>query len=181
MVRGRVRTQQQSQESRRSDEVASQLAYECGWRACEDNLRTLEGQRTRSLALFSVAILAVGIAVSAFLGKNLLETLGCVGVIGGIVFVLGVLGVSVCSAWMAWPLRTMTVLRPTNIISGYVNPQHPQRTPAWVYKNLAKNLDKALGLLQSQIETRSRVYVGAIIFTMVMLAGVVILVFDVAV
>ena len=168
-----------AKEARRSDELASRLAYECGWRACEDNLRTLEGQRTRALALLSVTILATGIVASVFLGNDLLQNIGCIGVIGAVAFVLGALGVAVFAVCVAWPVTTMAALRPAKIIENYVSPQQQGRTPVWVYRYLARDLDEALQDLKSKLKIRSWLYVGSIISTMIMLVGVAILVLDV--
>lgn len=168
-----------AREARRADELASRLAYECGWRACEDNLRTLEGQRTRALALLSVTIVATGVVASVLLGRDLLQNIGCVGVIGAVALLLGALGVAVCAVWVAWPVTTMAALRPAKIMDNYVNPQPQGRTPVWVYKYLARDLDKALQDLASKLKIRSGLYVGSIISTMIMLGGVAILVLDV--
>ncbi len=164
---------------RRSEDVASRLAYECGWRTCEDNLRALEGQRTRSLALLSVSILIGGIAVSVLLGRDLLDDLGVAGVVGGSLSGLGVLIVAVCAAWVSWPLETMASLRPKKIIENYVNLQHSGKTETWVYKNLATNLDAALEDLNSKVKFRTGLYMGSLVSTMFVLGGVVMMVFDV--
>lgn len=165
--------------TRHSEELAAQLAYECGWRACDDNLRTLEGQRTRSLALLSVTILTSGIVASVLPGSDLLDSIEFTGVIGGVAFVLGVLGVAVCTAWVAWPLETLASLRPSKITEHYVDLQELGKTPTWVYRHLARDLDVALQDLGSKLRKRTWFYIGSLVSTMIVLAGVVTLVLDV--
>ena len=166
-------------DARRSDELACKLAYECGWRLCEDSLRTLEAQRTRAVALLSVTIIAAGAVASVFLSGGLTEDFGCAGVLGWIAFAAGTATVTVCTAVVAWPITTETALRPAKIIAHYVTPQDPGRRPTWVHKNLANDLDRAFGDMTSTLNTRNEFYKWSIRGALVVLAGVGIVVLDV--
>ena len=173
------RAESAEEAARRSDELACKLAYECGWRLCEDSLRTLEAQRTRAVALLSVAIIAAGAVASVFLSGGLTEDFGCIGILGWIAFAAGTATVTVCTAVVAWPITTETALRPAKIIAHYVTPQEPGRRPTWVHKNLASDLDRAFGDMTSTLKIRNRFYKWSILGALVVLAGVGIVVLDV--
>lgn len=166
-------------EALRSDEVACMLAYENGWRLCDDNLRVLEAQRTRAVGLLSMTLLAGGIAVSAFTSDSL-DGLQWCGVVGSVLFGVGVVGVAVCAGCVAWPIKTDMALRPKKILRNYVNLQHPGKTPTWVYKNLATDLDKAYKRTKKTLGRRNTTYKGLIVAVAVLLVGAVIVVLDVA-
>lgn len=178
-IRGIERGESAGDAARRSDELACKLAYECGWRLCEDSLRTLEAQRTRAVALMSVTIIAGGAVASVFLSGGLTEDFGCAGVLGWIAFAAGTAAVTVCTAVVAWPITTETALRPAKIIAHYVTPQEPGRRPTWVHKNLASDLDRAFGDMTSTLVTRNRFYKWSILGALVVLAGVGMVVLDV--
>ena len=167
------------EDARKSDDLACKLAYECGWRLCEDSLRTLEAQRTRAVALLSVTIIAAGAAASVFLSGGLTEDFGWAGVVGWITFAAGTATVTVCTAWVAWPITAGTALRPAKIIDHYVTPQEPDRRPAWVHKRLAIDLDRAYGDMTNTLKTRNGFYKWSIRGALVVLAGVGMVVLDV--
>lgn len=141
-----------------SDDLAYKLAYECGWKLCENSIRTLEAQRTRAVALLSVALVAAGIVAAAFLAEGIAEELSCVGVLGGFLFAASALVMTVSTAKVAWPTMSKGALRPEKIIKNLVDGQHPDRSPAWVYKSLAGNLDTAYNELRSTLQNRNRFY-----------------------
>ena len=163
----------------RSDELACKLAYECGWRLCEDSLRTLEAQRTRAVALLSVTIIAAGAVASVFLSGGFTEDFRCAGTLGWIVFALSTAGVTVCTAVVAWPIETETALRPAKIIANYVTPQERDRRPTWVHKNLARDLDEAFeGMIQT-LKIRNWFYKRSVVCAVAVLVGVGIVTLDV--
>lgn len=167
------------EDARRADELACKLAYEWGWRLCEDSLRTLEAQRTRAVALLSVTIIAAGAVASVFLSGGLTEDFGCAGVFGWIAFAAGTAAVTVCTAVVAWPITTKAALRPSKIIAHYVDSQEPGRRPTWVHKSLANDLDKAFSDMTRTLTTRNQFYKWSIRGALVVLAGVGIVVLDV--
>lgn len=168
-------------DAQRSDELACKLAYECGWRLCDDSLRTLEAQRTRAVALLSVTIIAAGAVASVFLSGGLTEDFGCAGILGWIAFAAGTATVTACTAVVAWPITTETALRPAKIIAHYVTPQEPGRRPTWVHKNLANDLDRAFDKVTSTLKIRNGFYKWSIRGALVVLAGVGIVVLDVVI
>ena len=125
---------------RRTDELASRLAYEWNLRLAEDALRTLEAQRTRAVALLSVAIVALGIATSGASARGADTGLQFLGILGWILFGLGIAAVAVCAAAVAWPIETDALLDPTKIISNYVELRDDRKTPAWVHQKLSRDL-----------------------------------------
>ncbi len=178
-IRGSGREESPEEAARRSDELACRLAYECGWRLCEDSLRTLEAQRTRAVALLSVTIIAAGAAASVFLSGGLTEDFGCAGALGWIAFAAGTAAVTVCTAVVAWPITTETALRPAKIIAYYVDSQKPGRRPTWVHKSLANDLDRAFSDMTRTLTTRNQFYKWSIRGALVVLGGVGIVVLDV--
>ncbi|MXY09254.1 MAG: hypothetical protein F4Z00_12405 [Acidimicrobiaceae bacterium] len=141
-----------------SDELACKLAYECAWQLCEHAIRTLEAQRTRAVALLSVTLIAAGIAASAFSAGDVAQELGCVGGIGGALFAASSLVVVVSTMVVAWPVKTNMALSPKNIVRNLVEPQPRGRTPAWVYKSLAGNLDDAHAAFTTTLGVRNMFY-----------------------
>ena len=162
---------QASESQRRSDELACKLAYECGWRLCEHSLRTLEAQRTRAVALLSVTLVAAGIAASGFLAGDIAKDLGGVGGLGGIAFAGSALVVAASTVVVAWPVKTKMALGPKNMVKNLVQPQHQHRTPAWVYKSLAGDLDTAHAEFDATLQVRNRFYKWSVGCAPVALAG----------
>lgn len=148
--------------TRRSDELASKLAYEWGWRLAEGAVQTLDSQRTRAVALLSVAILTAGITASATSLSGPGDGLQGLGVLGLILLVSGGLAVVVCAGVVAWPIKTEALLDPAKIIEHYVKPQHELRTPAWVYESLSADLSDQYRPLERKVKTRNRFYMCAI-------------------
>ena len=177
-ARDRERRTQDNEQARLSNELASKLAYQCGWRLCEHALRTLEAQRTRAVALLSVTLVATGIAVSAFLEGGIARELGCVGVIGAAVFAASTLAVVVSTVVVAWPVKTTMALGPKHILKNFVEPPHPGKTPAWVYKSLAANLDDAYKGFTKTLQRRNRFYMWSVLCAPVVLAGAGMVVLD---
>lgn len=164
---------------RQSDELACKLAYECGWRLCDDALRTLEAQRTRAVALLSFTMVAAGVAVSVFLRDGFAEELGCAGVLGWLLFAAGAAGVAVSTVAVAWPLETKMGLGPVNIIENYVESEESGRTPSWVHEHLARNLHAEYDERLDDLRTRNRFYKWSVGCAPVVLAGAGIVVLDV--
>ena len=167
--------------ARKSDELACKLAYENGWRLCDDSLRTLEAQRTRAVAVLSVTIIAASAVASFFLSGSFTEDLGCLGIFGWIIFATGTGAVTVCTAIVAWPIKTTAALRPAKIIENTVDPQDPARSAAWVHKSLASDLNDAYSDLTITLTSRNRFYKWSILGALVALAGLGIVVLDVAI
>ena len=162
---------QAGDDARLSDELACRLAYECGWRLCGDALKTLESQRTRAFTLLSVTMVAAGIATSAFLRDDMPRNLDQLGKLGLVTFGVGTLVVMACAAAVAWPIKTEAALRPARIVANYVTPQHPGRTPTWVHKNLARDLDKAYAKMDRKLKTRNVLYMLSVGCVPVVLVG----------
>ncbi|MDE0267739.1 MAG: hypothetical protein OXI96_01705 [Acidimicrobiaceae bacterium] len=167
-------------ETHRADELASKLAYECGWRLCDDALSVLESQRTRAATLLTVTILAVGVAASVFLDANFADDLELWRVLGLILFGIGTAGVMFCTVMVAWPIKTETALSPKEIVKNYIKPQEENRNPSWIYKNLARDLENAYTELKTTLTKRNRFYKCSLICPIVVLVGVVIIVADVS-
>ena len=165
--------------ARESDELACKLAYECGWQLCEDSLRTLDAQRTRAFTLLSVTLAAAGIALSAFVGGEAPKSLDLLGNLGLVVFAIGALLVTVCSAVVAWPIETEAALRPSTIIKNYVAPRQPERTPTWVHRYLARDLESAYDKMKKTLKARSVFYKWAVGCSPVVLVGASTVVLDV--
>ena len=165
--------------ARESDDLACRLAYECGWRLCEDSLRTLGAQRTRAFTLLSVMLASAGIALSAFVGGEVREDLDLLGIIGLVVFALGALLITACAAVVAWPIETEAALRPSAIIKNYVTPEEEGRKTTWVYENLARDLEKAYDKMKNKLKARSRLYKCAVGLSPVVLIGAGMVVLDV--
>ena len=164
---------------RRSDELACKLAYECGWRLCGDALQTLESQRTRAFTLLSVTLVAAGIAATAFLRGDVIESLSCVGILGLVVFAVGSFVVMGCAATVAWPLITEAALRPSEIISNYVIPEDEGRRTTWVHKHLARDLENAYDKMCEKLTVRNMFYKWSVACAPVVLFGAAMLVLDV--
>jgi len=162
-----------------SDELACRLAYECGWQLCEHAIRTLEAQRTRAVALLSVTLIAAGISASAFSAGDIASELGCVGGIGGILFAVGSLAVAVSTAVVTWPVKTNMALGPKNIVRNLVEPQERGRTPAWVYKSLARDLADAYGEFTTTLQVRNMFYKWSVGCAPAVLVGAGMVVIDV--
>ena len=162
-----------------SDELACQLAYECAWQLCEHAIRTLEAQRTRAVALLSVTLIAAGIAASAFSAGDIAQELGCVGAMGGILFAAGSLVVVVSTMVVAWPVKTNMALGPKNIVRNLVEPQPRGRTPAWVYKSLAGDLDNAHAEFNETLKLRNMFYKWSVGCAPVVFVGAGMVVLDV--
>lgn len=148
--------------NRRSDELASRLAYEWGWRLSEGAVRALEAQRTRAVALLSVAILAAGIAASATSARDITDGRQSFGLVGLILFVSGVVAVVVCAMAVAWPIKSSALLDPDKIIQHYVEPRHELRTPAWVHERLSADLSVEYRRLERTFKIRNVFYMCAI-------------------
>lgn len=148
--------------NRRSDELASRLAYEWGWRLSEGAVRALEAQRTRAVALLSVAILAAGVAASAGSVRDIGDGLQGLGLAGLILFVSGVGALVVCAGVVAWPIDSSALLDPDKIIEHYVEPQDELRAPAWVHQSLSADLSKEYKQLERTVKIRNRFYMGSI-------------------
>lgn len=146
------------EDARRSDELASRLAYEWNMRLVEDALRTLEAQRTRAVALLSVAIIALGIAVSVTSSRQSVGDLGCLGIVGWIVFAAGIVLVAGSAAAVAWPIKTNAALDPASIIANYVVPQDPLRSPDWVHQMLSRDLRNGYDSLERTLRIRNLLY-----------------------
>ena len=168
------------EQARRSDDLACRLAYECGWRLCDDSLRTLEAQRTRSVALLSVTMVAAGVAASAFLGYGIGEDLGCATAVGAVLFAAGTLGVAASTVRVAWPIESQAAFRPAKIIKNYVDLQQPGRKPSWVYKHLARDLDKAYKDMRKELKRRNLYYKCAVACAAAVLVGAGIVLLDAA-
>ena len=169
---------QTDEQARRSDELACRLAYECGWQLYEHSIRTLEAQRTRAVALLSVTLVAAGIAASAFLAGDIARELGGVGGLGGAVFAASTLAVTAFTAAVAWPVKTNMALGPKNIIKNLVGTQQPKRTPAWVHKSLAGDLDNAFVEFSEALQVRNRCYKWSVVCAPFVLAGAGMVVLD---
>ena len=167
----------QSKEARRSDELASRLAYEGGWQLCEHAVQTLEAQRTRAIALLSVTLVSAGIAASAFLAGGIAEDLGWVGSLGGGVFVVSALAVTVTTATVAWPVE-MDVLDPEQLVEKYSESQHPDRKPVWVYKSLARDLAEAHATFMTTLRRRNKFYKWSVGCAPTVIAGAGMVVLD---
>ena len=154
-----------------SDELACQLAYECGWRLCGDALQTLESQRTRAVALLSVTLVAAGLAVSSFARGDELETLGCLGIAGLAVCAVGALAVAGCAAKVAWPITADNAFLPSKIIANYVTPRHKDRSSSWVYRNLARDLEDAYNKMNDGLRMRHTFYKWAVVCVSLVVLG----------
>ena len=174
-----VPSDQSGEPVRRSDELACRLAYECGWQLYEHSIRTLEGQRTRAVALLSVTLIAAGIAALAFLDGGIARELGCVGGLGGVVFAVSTLAVAVSTVVVAWPVKTEMALGPKRILKNLVEPQHPGRTPKWVHESLARDLDEAYVRFDATLQFRNKFYKWSVVCAPVVLAGAGMVVLDV--
>ena len=164
---------------RRSDELACKMAYECGWRLCEDSLRTLYAQRTRAFTLLSVTLAAAGIALSAFVGGEVDANLDSLGNFGLVVFAISALLVTACAAVVAWPIETEAALRPSEIVANYVTPKEEGRRTTWVHKNLARDLEEAYDKMKKKLKARSVFYMCSVGFSPVVLIGAGMVVLDV--
>ena len=160
----------QNNETRRSDELGSRLAYECGWQLCEHAIRTLEAQRTRAIALLSVTLVAAGIAASAFLAGGMVGDLGYIGGLGGVLFAVSALAVTATTAAVAWPVE-MDVLDPEQLVEKYAESQHPDRKRVWVYKSLALDLAEAHARFKTTLRRRNMFYKWSIVCAPVVIAG----------
>jgi len=165
--------------TRKSDELACKLAYECAWRLCGDALKTLESERTRAFTLLSVTMVVAGIAVSAFLRDDVTQNLGRAGIVGLIVFAVGALAGMACAMVVAWPIMTEAALRPSAIIANYVASQETKRSTMWVHKNLARDLENAYDKLSRKLIVRDRFYKWLVVCTPVVLVGAGMVVLDV--
>lgn len=163
---------------RRSDELACKLAYECAWRLCEGALKTLESERTRAFTLLSVTMVAAGIAVSAFLRDDVIESLGCLGIAGLLVFATGALVGMACAAVVAWPIMTEAALRPSAIIDNYVTPQDQLRSVTWVHKHLARDMENAYVMMSQKLTVRNMFYKWSVVCAPVVLVGAGMVVID---
>ncbi|MCY4369249.1 MAG: hypothetical protein OXF41_07460 [bacterium] len=90
---------------------------------------------------------------------------------GGAVFAASALAVAVSTAVVAWPVKTKMALGPDNILKNLIEPQHPKRTPAWVHKSLAGNLDTAYAEFSTTLQVRNMFYKWSVGLAPVVLAG----------
>ncbi len=175
----REHSQSPEEMARESDELACKLAYESGWKLCEDSLRTLDAQRTRAFTLLSVMLASAGIALAAFVGGEVREDLDPLGIIGLAVFSLGALLIVACAAVVAWPIETEAALRPSVIVKNYVDPEEGGRRTTWVHKNLARDLEEAYDKMKNKLKARSVRYKCAVGLSPVVLIGAGMVVLDV--
>ena len=149
----REHSQSPEQLARESDELACKLAYESGWKLCEDSLRTLDAQRTRAFTLLLVTVASAGIALSAFVGGEVRENLDALGNSGLAVFAFGALLIAASAAAVAWPIETEAALRPSVIVKNYVTPKEggaqddmgPQEPRAGLGGSLRQDEERAQG------------------------------------
>ena len=165
-----------TEDARESDALASKLAYESGWRLCEDALRTLVGQRTIAVALLSLTLPAAGIAASLLAGSDPREDLALLPTVGWAGFAGAAFLTLVCAVPVFWPIATRAALGPQKIIKNYVESEHPGRTANWVYKNLARDLANAYDDMHEELTARSRAYRGVLVFAScaIVAAGIVV-------
>ena len=149
-------------DARRSDELASRLAYEWNLRLVDDAVRTLEAQRTRAVALLSVALVTAGIAVSVTSSRGTGSDLQCLGIIGWVLFAAGIAVVAGSAGAVAWPIKTDAALDPASIITNYVVPREPLRKPAWVHQMLSRDLRNGYDALERTLRVRNVLYRWAV-------------------
>ena len=146
-----------SKGERESDSLAARLAYESGWRRCEDALRTLAANRTITVAVLSLTLPAAGVVASLPTIGDPNDT-GCPAAVGWMILAIAVVCALVAAGRVLRPMKTMVALGATQIVDNYITPAEPGRSPIWVYTNLARDLDAAYDDMHKELEARSFAY-----------------------
>ena len=169
-----------SEDERESDALAARLAYESGWRRCEDALRTLAQNRTITAAVLSLTLPAAGVVASLSAIGDPNNNTGCIAVAGWTVLALAALCALLAAGRVLRPITTIASLGAMKIVENYITPAAPGRNPNWVYTNLARDLDNAYDDMDKELAVRSFAYNAVLISAFFAFIGAAIVVLDAA-